>query len=87
MYYPAHFHVRVHIGRKARHNEQVNYTQDSSFFQKSCPAGGIRTHDTLLSRRFYVYLYAYSTLASFLKTAPTFVPPSAPLDLGTRKQH
>ena len=34
-----------------------------------------------------MYLYAYSTLASFLKTAPTFVPPSAPLDLGTRKQH
>ena len=51
MYYPAHFHLRVHIGRKARHNEQVNYTQDSSFFQKSCPVGVIRTHYTLLSRR------------------------------------
>ena len=34
------------------HNKQVNYTQDSSFFQakKNCP-GEIRTHDTLQSRR------------------------------------
>ena len=38
------------VYRKARQGKQVNYTQDSSEKKKSCPMGGIQTHDTLQSR-------------------------------------
>ena len=38
---------------RQRHNKQINYTQDSSFFKETRRAalGVIQTHDTLQSRR------------------------------------
>ena len=43
---------------RQRHNKQVNYTQDSSFFSKEkrrAALGGIRTHDTLQSIGKYMH--------------------------------